>query len=266
MKKNIKLRFIVFCILSPVSCLLLLSGCGSKDEASITSAPTQEVRPAAVKSFDPESAGTLKGVVKFEGEAPAPKKIPVKGNPECSALHPGGEVISEELLVKEGALQNVFVYVKEGLEDASFEIPTQPVTVSNQKCTYVPHVSGVQVGQPLVLLNEDSTLHNIHSYSKNSPAFNVGLPFQGVKQIKKFMKPEVMVTLKCDVHPWMIGYLGVLEHPYFGVTGEDGAFELKNLPPGEYLVEAWHEKLGTQSQKITIEPRETKEIVFTFKG
>ena len=266
MKKNLSFRFILFCILSPVSCLLFVSGCGPQEEASITSAPTQEVRPVAAKSFDPESAGVLKGSVRFEGEAPAVKKIPVKGNPECAVFHPGGTVDSEELLVKDGALQNVFVYIKEGLEGYSFNAPSEPVTISNQKCVYVPHVSGAQAGQPLVLFNEDPTLHNIHAYSKNSSSFNVGLPFQGVKQTKKFAKPEVMVTLKCDVHPWMIGYVGVLDHPYFGVTGPNGGFELKNLPPGEYVIEAWHEKLGVQSQKITIEPRETKEIVFKFSG
>lgn len=245
--------------------LILFSGCGSK-ETVVTSEPTLEVRPAESKSFDQESAATLKGSVRFEGEAPAPRKIPIKGNPECSVMHAGGEVLSEELLVAGAALQNVFVYVKEGLEGYAFEMPSDAVTISNKKCVYVPHVAGVRVGQPLILLNEDPTLHNIHSYSKNTQAFNIGLPFQGVKQTKKFAKPEVMVTLKCDVHPWMIGYVGVLEHPYFGVTGADGGFELKDLPPGEYVIEAWHEKLGVQSQNITIEPRETKETVFIFKG
>lgn len=255
MQKKIIVGFLLICS----------TGCGPKEEVSITSEPRAETA-AIVKFLDRESAGILKGIVKFEGEAPAPKKIPIKGNPECAVFHSGGSVDSEELLVKDGALQNVFIYIKEGLEGYSFQTPSEPVTISNRKCVYVPHVSGAQAGQPLVLLNEDPTLHNIHSYSKNSSSFNVGLPFQGVKQTKKFAKPEVMVTLKCDVHPWMIGYVGVLEHPYFGVTGQDGGFELKNLPAGEYLVEAWHEKLGVQSRTIKIEPRETKEIVFIFKG
>lgn len=252
---------------------IFISGCGPKEEAPITFAPSQETSGMTVKSVDPATVSVLKGKVRFGGEAAAPKKIPVKGNPECSVFHADGEVESEELLVtpppeggevKDGALQNVFVYVKEGLEDISFETPSEAVTVSNKKCVYAPHVSGVRVGQPLILLNEDPTLHNVHSYSKNSQTFNIGLPFQGMKQTKKFAKPEVMVTLKCDAHPWMIGYVGVLDHPYFGVTGEDGAFEFRDLPSGEYLVEAWHEKLGVRSQKIAIEPRETKEIEFKF--
>ena len=188
----------------------------------------------------------------------------MRGNPECAVFHAGGSVLSEDLLSQGGKLQNVFIYVKEGLEGYSFAPPSEPVIMNNEKCLYVPHVTGVQVGQPVTLLNSDPTLHNIHSYAKNSKQWNLGLPFQGMKQTKKFEAAEVMVTLKCDVHPWMTGYIGVLTHPYFSVTGKDGAFELKNLPPGDYLIDAWHEKLGAQSQTITIGPQETKEITFTY--
>ena len=202
----------------------------------------------------------------FQGEAPAPQKISVSGNPECAALHSDGSITSEELLVNGGSLQNVFVYVKEGFEGQSFTAPAEAATVENKNCAYVPHVIGVQVGQPLNIVNSDPTLHNVHSYSKNSKSWNIGLPIQGMKQTKKFDAPEVMVALKCDVHPWMRGYIGVLPHPYFSVTNGDGSFEIKNLPPGDYLIEAWHEKLGVQSQKIKIEPQETKEIEFKFSA
>lgn len=238
------------------------AGCGKKEEAA-PQEPISSVSPNQ-KVLDLSEAGSLKGIVRFEGIVPESKPIPVRGNPECAAMHAGGSIPSEELLVTNGVLQNAFVYVKEGLEGYGFDTPAETVTVSNRKCVYVPHVAGAQVNQPVILLNEDPTLHNIHSYSKNAPAFNLGLPFQGVKQTKKFTKPEVMITLKCDVHPWMIGYLGILPHPYFGVTGEDGAFDLGNLPPGKYTVEAWHEKLGAQSQVIEIGPRETKEVEFKF--
>lgn len=175
-----------------------------------------------------------------------------------------GPAYSDELLVKEGAVQNSFVYIKSGLESHSFTPPTEPVLMDNKACIYVPRVMGAQVNQPVILQNSDATLHNVHSYGKANKSFNLGLPFQGMKQTKKFTAPEVMVTMKCDVHPWMLGYIGVLEHPYFAVTSEDGTFELKNLPPGEYVVEAWHEKLGVQSQTVRIEPREAKEIVFNY--
>lgn len=250
---------------------LLVAGCGTKsdqttaqkpDEASSAATTTQTEKA----SIDPTTTAVLKGSVLFEGAVPAAKPISVKGNPECALLHNNGEILSEEILVSDGKLQNVFVYIKEGLENYSFSAPAEAIEIDNKNCIYVPHVSGAQVDQPVVFLNSDSTLHNVHAFPKNSKQFNLGLPFAGMKQTKKFSSAEVMVSLKCDVHPWMIGYVGVLPHPYFNVTKSDGSFELKNLPPGEYLVEAWHEKLGTQSQRVTIGSQETKEIEFRFKA
>ncbi len=249
----------------------LNAGCGQKSATEPApsleiSSPEKETAPAK-PAFDPSTAGTLKGKVSFEGTAPAPRLIPVQGNPECAAFHPDGKISSEELIVNnEGGLKNVFVYIKEGLEGQTFQPPSDPVTIANRKCTYAPHVTGVQVGQPVVLLNEDPTLHNIHSYSQTMKPWNLGLPFQGMKQIKKFGAPEVMVTLKCDVHPWMIGYVGVLPHPYFAVTNSKGEFEIKNLPPGDYVVDAWHEKLGVQQRNVSVKTTETTETEFRFAG
>lgn len=248
---------------------LAFAGCGGDPAPKVSMETPQSETPAVSapvagsKSVDAATAGSVVGKVSFTGEVPAPKQLPIKGNPECSVFHPDG-VRSEELLVKDGAVQNVFIYVKNGLEAYSFPPPTDSVTIDNKHCHYIPHVAGVQVDQPLMLLNSDPTLHNVHSYAKNSKGWNLGLPFQGMKQTKKFEAEEVMVTLKCDVHPWMIGYLGVLKHPYFAVTGEAGTFELKNLPPGEVVLEAWHEKLGTRSQSVTIGPQETKTVEFNF--
>ena len=255
-----------------ISSLFLLvfamAGCtGTKEKApTITSAPAAESAPSntAAKSVNPATAATIKGKISFEGQAPEPKQISVKGNPECAVLHPGGTIASEELLVNNGALQNVFVYVKEGLEGYSFTAPSEPVTIENRTCRYVPHVIGVMTGQPVNFLNQDSTLHNIHSYPKNSKAFNLGLPLVGMKQTKKFDSPEIMVPLKCDVHPWMQGYIGVVSNPYFAVSDVGGQFEIKNLPPGDYTIEAWHEKLGVQSQKFTVGVSETKELDLKF--
>ena len=247
---------------------ILIAGCGQKEAEK--PAVESTVAPVAVNTvsaavIDPAAAAIVKGKVLFEGTAPAVQEFLVRGNPECAALHLGGKIPSEELVVNNGALQNVFVYVKEGLEGRRYPVPSQAVTIENKNCVYTPHMIGAQVGQPVILLNSDPTLHNVHSFSKNSKAWNLGLPFQGMKQTKKFEAPEVMVHLKCDVHPWMSGYVGVLPHPYFSVTDGNGIFEIKNLPPGEYLIEAWHEKLGVQSQKIRIEPQETKAIEFKFQ-
>lgn len=257
-------------LLSPVV-LLGLQGCGQNRQAQTPADPQEVSQPAQSgvsekKSVDPAAAAVLKGSVLYEGQVPAPVSMSIAGNPECAVLHPGGQVTSEEIAVNDGRLQNVFIYIKEGLEGYQFQAPQAPATMENTKCLYVPHVLGVQVDQPVVLLNNDPTLHNVHSYSKNSKPWNLGLPFQGMKQTKKFSSPEVMVTLKCDVHPWMIGYIGVLGHPYFAVTDVGGNFEIKNLPPGEYELGAWHEKLGAQSQKVRIEPQETKVVEFKYSA
>ncbi len=256
-------KYFPFVLLS----LALVVGCGQKapETASTEStAPAVTTNVASATMIDPASVGTIKGKVLFEGPVPPIQEISVRGNPECAVFHTGGKIPAEEVIVHDGGLKNVFVYIKEGIGKANFPIPQEPVIIENRNCMYVPHVSGAMVGQKVVLLNSDPTLHNVHSYAKNSKQWNLGLPFQGVKQTKKFEAPEIMVHLKCDVHPWMSGYVGVLPHLYFSVTSSDGSFEIRNLSPGEYLIEAWHEKLGVQSQKIKIEPQETKEIEFKY--
>lgn len=219
---------------------------------------------AGAKTVDPATAGTLSGKAVFEGVAPAPAKLSVSGNPECAVMHAGGQIDSEELLVNNGALRNVFVYVKEGLSGYTFAAQSAPVVVENKGCVYAPHVTGAQVGQPVHLVNADATLHNVHSFSINNKAWNVGLPFQAMKVVKKFDTEEIMVKLKCDVHPWMLGYIGVVAHPYFAVTDSEGRFTIKDLPPGEYVIEAWHEKLGVRSQTVKIEPQGTQNIEFKY--
>jgi hypothetical protein len=164
-----------------------------------------------------------------------------------------------------GALQNVFVYVKDGLGDLRFPIPTAPILLDQKGCHYVPHVLGVQLGQRVEIVNSDPTLHNVHALPTVNQEFNVGQPWPGMKHTHQFSTKEVMVRFKCDVHPWMHAFVGVLDHPYFAVSAGDGTFSLKGLPPGTYTVEAWHETLGTQTQMVTIGASESKEIGFSFK-
>ncbi len=247
----------------------LLAGCGQgKQESSgapgRTAASSGPEVAQQATPIDPATVGTLRGTVYFQGEPPARKEVRMQGNPECSALH-HEPVLDEEVLAQDGRLQNVFVYVKEGLESYAFATPSTPVTIDQQGCMYIPHVTGAQVNQPILFLNSDPTLHNIHSYAKQSRGWNFGLPFQGMKQTKQISVPEVMIALKCDVHPWMVGYLGVLPHPYFAVSGPDGSFALPNLPAGTYTVEAWHERFGVQSQQVLVGAGEEQEITFTFQ-
>jgi plastocyanin len=159
----------------------------------------------------------------------------------------------------------VFVYVKDGLGGLKFPVPSTPVVLDQKGCRYAPHVVGVQVGQGFEVLNSDSTLHNVHALPTANREFNTGQPLAGLRYSHRFSTREVMVPFKCDVHPWMRAYIGVLDHPFFGVTGADGTFTLTGLPPGTYTVEAWHEKLGTQTQTVTIGDKESKDIAVSFK-
>ncbi len=207
---------------------------------------------------------SLTGKVLFEGAPPAPQLIRMDADPACLLQHKEGAMSEEVVVNPNGTLKNVFVYVREGLEGKTFEPPKEPVIFDQKGCHYEPHVFGIRVNQPLQILNSDGTLHNVHSLPKNSKEFNLGMPIQGMKLTQKFTAPEVMVKIKCEVHPWMAAYAGVLDHPFFAVTGEDGSFILKDLPSGEYVLEAWHERYGTQT--ATVKVPETTEASFTFKA
>ena len=211
-------------------------------------------------------AGTISGSVKFAGTKPQAEQIHMDADPVCTSLHPE-PFYSEEVVVNDnGTLKNVFVYVKEGLEGKTFPAPTEPVVFDQRGCWYTPHVFGIQVGQPLEIVNSDNTLHNVHSLAAKSKQFNLGMPLQGMKLTKKYENPEIMSKIKCDVHPWMNAYAGVLTHPFFSVTGTDGSFQIKDLPLGSYVLEAWHEKYGTQTQSVTVTDETPVNVEFTFSG
>jgi hypothetical protein len=179
-------------------------------------------------------------------------------------LHPQGLKADDVIVNSNGTLKNVFVYVKEGVT-GKHEAPKDPVKFDQHGCVYTPKVFGIMVNQPLEIWNSDDTLHNVHALPKNSPEFNLGMPVKGMKLKKSFTKPEVMVKIKCEVHPWMGAYAGVLEHPFYAVTGDDGTFTIKDLPPGQYVIEAWHEKYGAQTQNVTVGETDA-EAQFQFKA
>ena len=202
----------------------------------------------------------------FEGQAPAADKIKADADPKCKLAHPDGIASDQVLVNSNGTLKNVFVYVKEGLPAGkTYDTPKEPVVFDQNGCQYSPKVFGIQVNQPLEIRNSDDTLHNVHALPVNSQSFNLGMPIKGMKLKKSFTKPEVMVHIKCEVHSWMSAFAGVLDHPFFGVTGDDGTAVIKDLPAGEYTLEAWHEKYGTQTQKVTVTGQD-QEISFPFKA
>lgn len=209
-------------------------------------------------------AATITGTVKYDGEIPTFKEIKMDADPICLAKHTD-KVFPETLVVGEGnVMANVFVQVKSGAAKKQYPAPQDPVVLDQEGCHYSPHVFGIMVGQTLKILNPDGTLHNVHALSKVNPEFNLAMPKFRTETTKVFDKPESMFAFKCDVHPWMTAWVTVLEHPYFSTTENDGKFTIANLSAGTYEIEAWHEKLGTQVQSVTIAEDETKEISFTF--
>ena len=239
---------------------VILSACGGNPENAAPATPAPTVSPV-----DAATAGNIAGKIVFEGAAPKPGVVRMDSDPNC--VQPGVTSTDETVLVgSDGALQNVFVYVKDGLGNLRFPVPAQPIVLDQKGCHYVPHVLGVQVGQNVEILNSDNTLHNVHAVAKANQEFNMGQPLPGIKHTHQFSTREVMVPFKCDVHPWMQAWVGVLDHPYFAVTGADGSFSLQGLPPGTYTIEAWHESLGTQTQTVTIGEKESKDVQFSFKA
>jgi plastocyanin len=230
---------------------------------------SEEAVPAAAaggQKVDPATAGDVKGTVALNGAAPKNEPIRMNADPVCVKEAKGPQFQETYVVSGDGKLGNVFVYVKDGLGSYVYDPPAAGAKLDQHGCRYAPHVFGVRVGQTIEIINSDPTLHNIHAMPKNNQEFNNGQPIQGMKMNHTFKAKEVMVPFKCDVHGWMNAYVGVLDHPYYAVTGTDGAFELKGLPPGTYTIEAWHEKLGASSQSVTLGPKEAKDITFTFNA
>ena len=239
------------------SVLAISLACGGNS----TPPPTPPTGP----SVDPATAGTVTATVKFEGAVPTPQMVSLNGDPKCVSENGAPQRAEEQIVVGDNqALQNVFVYVKDGLGAYGFAVPSEPAVLDQDKCRYTPRVLGVRVGQPLQVRNSDPLLHNVRSNGVINQAFNKSTPIEGMKFDHVFATKEVMVPFKCDVHGWMSAYVGVLDHPYFGTTAGDGRVVLANLPPGTYTIEAWHEQLGTATQQVTIAAKESKDVSFSF--
>jgi plastocyanin len=234
--------------------------------AACSSAPAP-AKSVGGKQVDTATAGSLAGRVTFSGKPPANEPLRLGTDPAClpgNGLNPVSDAV---VVAGDGAVKNVFVYVKDGLDPSyTFTVPTAPATVilDQKGCRYVPRVIGVEVGQPFEIVNSDATMHNVHAIPKVNDEFNSSQPMQGIRTTKTFTKPEVMVLFRCNVHNWMSAHVGVLPHPYFAVTNDGGAFEIKNLPPGTYTIEAWHEMFGTQTAKVTIGDKQAQTVSFTF--
>jgi len=243
--------------------------------AACSSAPTEEKKsaeappaaaPAAAPPSAPAGSGSIAGRILFAGAKPSPRPLTgMDANPQCLKQHGGKPPLAEDVVVNDdGTLANVFVWVKSGPVPAS-AAPATRVKLDQVKCVYTPHVLAVMVGQELEITNSDPVNHNIHPLPMENREWNESQPPQGEAKIKSFPKPETMIPFKCNVHPWMRAYVNVVPHAFFAVTGADGKFELKGLPPGDYVIEAVHEKYGPQELKVTVGTDATT-ADFTFKG
>ena len=229
----------------------------------------------AVATAKADGPGVVKGVVSFKGGPPARQVVRMGGDPICEPKNPVSlpglnvkATLSEAAIVgADGGVANAFVYVREGLGDRVYETPTTPVVLDQSGCQYQPHVFGVFVGQPVQIRNSDATLHNVHALPKASHEFNFSEPPSTEPMVRTFAAAEIGVPVRCDVHRWMHAWANVVTHPFFGVTGTDGAFELKGLPAGAYTIEAWHEEFGRQTQKVVIsDSSPTATVSFEFEG
>ncbi|MFQ5568837.1 MAG: carboxypeptidase regulatory-like domain-containing protein [Rhodothermales bacterium] len=254
------MHFPKYLLLVAVSFALLTAGCGGGDQPTPQADDTSQDTPTV--SAEPVGTASITGTIHFSGTPP--ERATITQDQECEELHDTA-VLAENVVVNDNStVKYVFVYVKEGLGDYTFPTPTEPVVLDQEGCMYQPHVFGVHTGQTILIRNSDPLQHNIHALPDVNRGFNLSTPNEGDEREREFRQPEIMVRIKCDVHGWMSAYAGVLDHPYFSVTGDDGTFSIEGLPAGEYVIEAWHETYGTQTQTVTVGDGEAASADFSL--
>ncbi|HMD30636.1 MAG TPA: carboxypeptidase regulatory-like domain-containing protein [Candidatus Acidoferrales bacterium] len=242
--------------------VIALAACSKKEETP----PPAASAPAAAP-VDPATVATITGTVKLDGAPPKEARLKTDSDPYCAKMHSAAPLVAEEVVEgKDGALANVIVYVKAGLENRSFPTPTETIELNQTGCQYKPHVIAVMVNQPISIVNSDQTTHNIHPTPANNRDWNKSQGPGADKITDSFAREEIAIPVKCNVHSWMKSYIAVLKNTFFKVTSADGTFELTGLPPGDYTIAAWQEKYGTTEQKITVGAKESKKVDFVFKA
>src|SRR5215207_9455016 len=252
-----------------LSLLALGSACGGGPASNTGGANTNATADAGPYSGP---TGTIAGIISYNGTPPAAKKIDTTADPVCGQKNPN--LATDDTIVKDGKLANVFVYVKEGSVEGGKKIgeyawttPTSEVQLDQNGCHYAPHVLGVMVNQKLKITNSDATQHNIHPTPKLNTEWNQ-TQANGAPPIEKaFTRAEQLIPVKCNQHPWMKAYIGVMKHPFFSVSNDTGAFEIKGLPPGTYTVVAWREGGANGTEKtmqVTVPANGSAKADFAF--
>jgi plastocyanin len=251
---------------SAIAAALILSGCGGgsepKKEESKTAPPAATAPPV-----DEANAATVTGKVSFTGDKPKVPTIDMSANPACSRAHSTPAKSEEVVLNDNGTLKNVLVYVK-GVPDRQYPTPSNAVELDQKGCMYGPHVIAVMAGQNIQIKNNDPTNHNIHPLPKINQEWNESQAPGSDPKMRTFAREEMdpPIAVKCNVHPWMRSYIAVSNNPYIAVTGDDGSFTIKGLPPGSYTMTAWHEKYGKKEMPVTVAAKDSKAVDFSYDG
>ncbi len=244
--------------------IFLAAGCGGNTINSSRQTTNSETPNVAV---DLATTGLIGGTVKLEGKPPVLRPINMSAEPSCEKAHPTPVPSPEVVTGEGGTLANVVVYVKsDTLSKYRFNTPIQPAELDQRGCMYQPHVIALRTGQELEVRNDDQTTHNVHALPTDNPEWNKSQPPGAGPIDQTFTQPEMAIPIRCNVHPWMKAYVFVFKTPYYAVTNEGGQFEIGNLPPGTYTVEAWQEKYGVEDETVTVAPKQSQQISFTFKA
>jgi plastocyanin len=222
--------------------------------------------PVPTRRIDLATAGSITGKVTLDGAVPVAKPIDMSAEPYCEKLATTPVFPQQVVAAADGSLANVVVYVKDFPAEYIVDDPPAAATLAQRGCMYDPHVVAVRAGQPLEIKNDDQATHNILAMPERNPKWNRSETPGAAWIDETFAIPELAIPLRCNVHPWMKSYVFVFSHPYFAVTGKDGQFELKNLPPGTYTVDAWQEKYGMQEKTITVAPQKSSAANFKFNA
>jgi plastocyanin len=240
-----------------------VAGCGNK----ASTAERGDDAPAAHsggKPVDAITAGSVTGAIRFDGVAPQMKNINMIDVPNCAKMH-STPVLTESVVPGDnGTLQNVVVYLQGDFSAYSFPPTNTPVKVNQEGCVYSPHVVAVMTGDPLEVANADSVTHNINAISQSRQGWNETQLPGSAPIVRRFAREEIPLTVKCTMHPWMRLYVAVLSHPYFQITGKDGQFALRSVPPGTYTLTAWHEVYGTKKLTVVIQPKQEQTVSITY--
>ena len=239
---------------------LLLVGCGGSKTA-------ENVKPAsAPAAIEDPNAGSISGRVNFTGQQPVMKTIDMSATMACERTHTTPQKSEEIVVNQNGTLKNVFVWVKSGVPDKAWPAPAATLRLDQAGCIYKPHMIGVMTNQPIQFTNSDPTNHNIHPLPRVNQEWNESQPPNAGEKVKRFTRQEVMIPVKCNIHPWMRAWIGVVNHPFFAVTGDDGSYKIPGLPPGTYTLEAWHEKYGVKDIEVTVAPKSDKAVAFDYSA